>query len=94
MNRNPLTEEQLSQALAQLDGWEAQSAGILKTYTFGSYADGVAFAIKVALLAEKMNHHPDALTIGWKKVTVVYVTHDAGGITELDVQAAQKVDRL
>ena len=74
--------------------WQGDDTGISRTFTFQSYADGVAFAMKVALLAEKTNHHPDALAIGWKKVTVVYVTHDAGGVTDLDLQAARKVDGL
>lgn len=89
-----LTSDQLQAALSDLSGWQGDDTGISRTFTFQSYAEGVAFAMKVALLAEKINHHPDALTIGWKKVKVVYVTHDAGGVTDLDLQAARKVDVL
>ncbi|GEM47464.1 4a-hydroxytetrahydrobiopterin dehydratase [Deinococcus cellulosilyticus] len=89
-----LSGNQLQAALQALSGWQGEDTGIAKEFTFQSYADGVAFAMKVALLAEKMNHHPDGLTIGWKKVRVVYVTHDAGGVTELDVEAARKVNAL
>ncbi|GGJ34022.1 4a-hydroxytetrahydrobiopterin dehydratase [Deinococcus roseus] len=84
----------LQEALSKLDGWQGNDSGISREFMFPSYADGVAFALKVTLLAEKSNHHPDALTISWKKVKVVYVTHDAGGVTELDLQAASKVNAL
>ncbi len=79
---------------AQLpDGWQGNEQGITRSFAFDSYEAGVAFAMRVALLAQKADHHPDALTIGWKRVTVTYVTHSAGGVTELDVQAAQAVNR-
>ena len=74
--------------------WIRSAAGITREFPFSSYADGVAFALRVALLAEKHDHHPDALTIGWQKVTITYITHSAGGVTQLDLEAAQQVDQL
>lgn len=71
-----------------------ESTQLARTFTFASYADGVAFAVKVAMLSEKLDHHPDALEITWKKVRVAYVTHSAGGITDLDFDAAARVSRL
>ena len=65
-----------------------------RVFKCSSYADGVAFAIKVAMLAEKLDHHPDSLEIGWKKVRVAFVTHSAGGLTALDFDAAEKVSGL
>ena len=65
-----------------------------RVFKCSSYADGVAFAVKVAMMAEKLDHHPDSLEIGWKKVRVAFVTHSAGGLTALDFDAAEKVSGL
>lgn len=75
-------------------GWSGDASGISREFTFSSYAAGVAFAVRVALLAEKRDHHPDALTIAWKKVRVTFVTHSAGGVTDKDVRAAEEVNAL
>ena len=77
-----------------LPHWIRSAAGITREFSFSSYAAGVAFALQVALLAEKQDHHPDALTIGWQKVTVTYITHSAGGVTQLDLNAAHQVDAM
>ena len=91
---NALTESEVQSRLSSLTGW-AVNAGLLERgFTFSSYADGVAFAVKVAMLAEKLDHHPDSLEIGWKKVRVAFVTHSAGGLTALDFDAASKVSGL
>ena len=73
-------------------GWQEVAGRLEKAFTFSSYADGVAFAMRVALDAEKHDHHPDELAILWKKVRVAYVTHSAGGITDKDLEAARRVE--
>ncbi len=73
-------------------GWQEVAGRLEKTFTFSSYADGVAFAMRVALDAEKHDHHPDELAILWKTVRVAYVTHSAGGITDKDLEAARRVE--
>jgi 4a-hydroxytetrahydrobiopterin dehydratase len=91
---NALSESDVQSRLSSLPEW-AVNAGLLeRVFTFSSYADGVAFAVKVAMLAEKLDHHPDSLEIGWKKVRVAFVTHSAGGLTALDFDAAAKVSGL
>ena len=89
-----LSDQEIAQALAELPGWAVVSGRLEKTYTFASYADGAAFALRVALMAEKRDHHPDLLGIRWKKVLVAYVTHSQGGITSLDIEAARAVDAV
>jgi len=89
-----LSEAEISGALQNLPGWQLVQGRIEKTFMFDSYAQGVAFAVKVALLAEKSNHHPDSLEIMWGKVRVAYMTHSAGGVTQLDLEAASQVDAL
>lgn len=89
-----LDDRQLQEKLATVPGWALEEGQLARTFSFSSYADGVAFALKVAMLSEKLDHHPDALSIGWKRVRVAYVTHSAGGITDLDFEAASKVSGL
>lgn len=87
-----LKGEQLQANLPE--GWAGDEGGIWREFGFESYAAGVAFAVRVALLAEKADHHPDALLIGWRKVRVTYLTHSAGGVTDKDFAAARKVNAL
>jgi 4a-hydroxytetrahydrobiopterin dehydratase len=88
-----LTEQQLQHHLEQL-AWQIKQGRLTRSFEFGSYSAGVAFAMRVAMLSEKLNHHPDSLDIGWKKVTVAYITHDVGGLTANDFLSAEKVDAL
>ena len=91
---NKLSEGAIRDALKDLPGWGLVGGRVEKTYAFDTYAEGVAFAVKVALHAEKADHHPDSLEIKWGKVKVAYVTHSAGGVTQLDLEAAAKTDTL
>lgn len=89
-----LSEEEIRNGLQDLPQWALVGGRIEKTFTFDTYAEGVAFAVKVALHAEKADHHPDSLEIMWRKVRVAYVTHSAGGVTSLDLEAAAQIDAL
>ena len=74
-------------------GWERTASGaIAKRYTFPDFASALAFVVKVGCQAEKRDHHPD-VELGWGKVRVAWSTHDAGGITELDLDAAEATDK-
>lgn len=90
----PLSDADITAALAELPGWARDGDTLTKTYALPSYLAGVAFASAVGVLSEGLDHHPD-LHIGWRKVTVRYNTHDAGSkITLKDVQAARAVEAL
>ena len=93
-----LDQDSVEDRLQELAGWQLDTGRdhhvIARTFTFPTYADGIAFAVKVGMLAERMNHHPDALEIQYKRVRVCYTTHDAGGITERDFDAALRVSQL
>ena len=89
-----LSDADLAQQLEITSDWSVSGGQLARVFTFDSYSGGAAFAVRVMMLAEKIDHHPDALTIGWKSVTVSFVTHDAGGITKKDFIAAQKVSSL
>jgi 4a-hydroxytetrahydrobiopterin dehydratase len=89
-----LSDAEVQQQLEGSADWNVTGGQLTRVFTFDSYSSGAAFAVRVMMLAEKMDHHPDALTISWKRVTVGFVTHDAGGITQKDFDAARKVSSL
>ena len=74
-------------------GWQGDPALIWREWTFPTYLDGVHFAERVAQQAEAVRHHPDLL-ITYKKVKVSYTTHDAGGVTAMDLSEAASLDDL
>jgi len=88
-----LPEEVVRTALVELPRWSGDASAIAATFGFDTYEAGVAFAVQVALVAQRLDHHPD-LAIGWRRVTVTYTTHDAGGVTGRDIAAAKAVDAL
>jgi len=90
-----LSQNARETALAKLSGW-AQVSGrdaITKTFTFKDFNQAFGFMTRVALVAEKMDHHPEWLNI-YKTVAVTLSTHDAGGVTELDIKLAETMDRI
>ncbi len=93
MKRTLLTEEEVANALASLEGWSVEGCELVKTFRFHSYLAGIDFVRCLGQAAEAMNHHPDLL-VGWRKVTMRATTHSAGGLTELDVALARAAERL
>ena len=82
-------------ALAKLAGWsevEGRDA-IAKTFTFKDFNAAFGFMTRVALVAEKLDHHPEWFNV-YKTVNVTLSTHDAGGLTGRDIELAQAMDRL
>ena len=88
-----LDDQQIATALDTLPGWARDGDAITRTFTFDGYRDAVAFTVRVALEAEVANHHPDLL-LTWGKVEVSLTSHDAGGITQRDVDMATAVSEL
>ena len=92
-----LTETQIKSKLAKAKGWKRADVGgkpgISKIYARKNFLDGLAFVTKVAVLAERANHHPDVL-LTWPKVTMSLTTHDAGGLTEKDFALAAEIDKV
>jgi 4a-hydroxytetrahydrobiopterin dehydratase len=74
--------------------WERVSGdSIAREFKFKDFKSALAFVNKIGEIAEKKNHHPD-ITLGWGRVRVVYTTHDAGGLTQLDLDMAEATDKL
>ncbi len=90
MGRKRLDETELHGALEALEGWSLAGDAITATFAFDSYEAGVAFAMRVALYAQRVDHHPDLL-IKFATVAVTWSTHDAGGVTRRDLEGAEYV---
>ena len=90
---NKLSDLEIQRALGRLGGWSRRGDVLVKSYTFASFTDSVAFVNRVAKTAEAMNHHPD-IDIRYTKVTCTLSTHDAGGITDADLKLAEAIEKL
>ena len=82
-------------ALAKLNGWSEVSGrdAITRKFTFKNFNEAFGFMSRVALMAEKMDHHPEWSNV-YKTVDVTLSTHDAGGLTELDIKLAEAMDKI
>ncbi len=94
MARDRLDEGKLKEALAGLAGWTSakDGASIAKTFEFKNFSEAFAFMTRSALAAEKMDHHPDWSNV-YKTVNVTLSTHDRGGVTELDIDLARRMNK-
>ena len=90
-----LNDAERKAALAELDGWALVDGrdAIFKSFSFKNFNEAFGWMSKAALWAEKLNHHPEWFNV-YKTVDVTLSTHDAGGLTELDVKLARKMDDL
>jgi 4a-hydroxytetrahydrobiopterin dehydratase len=90
-----LTEEARKAALAELAGWEPAEGrdAICKRFVFADFSAAFAWMTRVAMLAERMDHHPEWSNV-YKTVDVTLATHDVGGLSELDLAMAKAMDRL
>jgi 4a-hydroxytetrahydrobiopterin dehydratase len=90
-----LTDDERGEALAGLDGWTFDEGrnGIAKSFGFADFGEAFAFMTRVALEAEKADHHPDWSNV-WNKVDILLSTHSAGGVTQKDVALAAKIEAI
>ncbi|MFN3198743.1 MAG: 4a-hydroxytetrahydrobiopterin dehydratase [Bradymonadia bacterium] len=86
-----LSPEALETALETLSHWQVVDGKLHRERTFADFNAAFAFMTRVAMLAEKMNHHPEWFNV-YNTVKIDLVTHDAGGITDLDIQMASISD--
>ncbi len=85
------SEEEVRPKLVFLEGWIYRNNGIEKTYEFRDFISAFGFMTKVAIEAEKINHHPEWSNV-YNKVMIRLTTHDAGGLTDLDFKLAEIID--
>ena len=91
----PLSEAERVEALDGLPDWDYDEArdAITRRFTFADFSEAFAFMTRVALLAEKADHHPEWSNV-WNRVDVLLTTHDAGGLSGRDVDMAQAIEGL
>ena len=88
-----LRGDDLAAALENLEGWDEQDGALHRGLTFADFSEAFGFMARVALIAEKMDHHPD-WSNSWNKVDLAISSHDAGGITQQCIDFATKVNAL
>jgi 4a-hydroxytetrahydrobiopterin dehydratase len=90
-----LTGDERNEALAGLAGWAFDESrnGIAKSFTFADFGAAFAFMTRVALEAEKADHHPDWSNV-WNRVDILLSTHSAGGVTGKDMRLAAKIETI
>lgn len=88
-----LADAEIQQRLAQVDGWTVQDGKLHKEFQFDTFVTAFGFMTQLALIAESMNHHPEWFNV-YNRVTIDLMTHDAGGISELDFEWASRADAL
>lgn len=90
-----LTTADREKALLRLNGWiyDAKTDAISHDFKFKTFSEAFGFMTRVALAAEKADHHPEWSNV-YNKVTITLTTHEAGGLTGKDVALAEKIDKL
>jgi 4a-hydroxytetrahydrobiopterin dehydratase len=94
MARPPKLEPKVVDAwLAENARWSRDGDALARAFRFEDFGGALAFVVRVGMVAEKRDHHPD-IHLGWGKARVVWTTHDAGGVTQLDLDLARATDAL
>ena len=86
-----LTEKEITLSIKKLKGWAYRNNFITKKFTFINHNQCIGFIVRVALLAEKMNHHPNWEGV-YNCVTISLSTHDVKGISNLDIEFAKEIE--
>ena len=85
------SEAEIAAALADLPRWVRDGGEIVREFACTSFADAIAFVVRIGFLAEAADHHPD-LDVRWRTVRVALTTHDAGGLTDRDFALAAAIE--
>ncbi|GAB3360841.1 4a-hydroxytetrahydrobiopterin dehydratase [Modestobacter lapidis] len=94
MPRPPkLSTDEVAAALSRLPSWSGDVDGIERTVELADFRAAVDTIVAIAAAAEEMDHHPD-IDLRWRTLRIAVVSHSAGGVTELDLELARRVDAL
>jgi 4a-hydroxytetrahydrobiopterin dehydratase len=91
MERRKLSAAEVAKQLATVPGWTVEAGKLHRQLRFGSFVEAFGFMARVALIAEKMDHHPDWSNV-YSTVTIDLHTHDAGGLTAFDFELAKRIN--
>ena len=93
MAASPLTPDQIQALPQQLPAWSLVNGKLRRELRFADFVEAFGFMSRVALVAEAMGHHPEWSNV-WNRVVIELTTHDTGGLSNLDVKLAQRIDDL
>ncbi|SDC54143.1 4a-hydroxytetrahydrobiopterin dehydratase [Geodermatophilus telluris] len=94
MPRPPrLSPDAVAAALRELPGWSGDADGLRRSVELPSFADAVAAVVRIGFAAEAVDHHPD-VDLRWRTLHLTLVSHSAGGVSELDLDLARRIDAL
>jgi 4a-hydroxytetrahydrobiopterin dehydratase len=88
-----LPPDEIQRQVAGLADWKVVNGKVNKTFEFDDFVQAFGFMTRVAMEAEKMNHHPEWFNV-YNRVTIDLVTHDAGGISNYDIKLAKTIDKI
>jgi 4a-hydroxytetrahydrobiopterin dehydratase len=88
-----MADKKITEAIDKLTEWKVVNDKLNRTFKFDNFVDAFAFMTRVAIVAEKMDHHPELFNV-YNRVVIDLTTHDVGGIGTLDIELAQKIDAL
>ncbi len=88
-----LSPDEITAALSGLPLWSGDGEGIRRSVELPGFPDAVAALVRIAFVAEQLDHHPD-VDLRWRTLHLTLATHSAGGVTELDLQLARRIDQL
>lgn len=93
MAAQPLTAAEIEALPTQLPAWSLEAGKLHRELRFADFSAAFGFMARVALAAEAMGHHPEWSNV-WNRVTIDLTTHDSGGLTDLDVALARRIEAL
>ena len=93
MERRKLSREEVEERLKGLPGWSAEGDTISRRFEFDNFAESLEFVNRVGAVAEEADHHPD-ITFGWGYAEIATTTHDRGGVTDVDLALARKINEI
>jgi 4a-hydroxytetrahydrobiopterin dehydratase len=93
MKREKMTGTEIEERIEATDGWRLEGEALFRRFEFGNFAESLAFVNRVSEIAESANHHPD-ITFGWGYAELRTMTHDRGGVTDVDFALVEKIDQI
>ena len=93
MKREKMTGTEIGERIEATDGWRLEGETLFRRFEFENFAESLAFVNRVSEIAESANHHPD-ITFGWGYAELRTMTHDRGGVTDVDFALVEKIDQM
>jgi len=93
MKREKMTGTEIEESIKATNGWRLEGDTLFKRFEFQNFAESLAFVNRVGEIAESADHHPD-ITFGWGYAELRTMTHDRGGITDVDFALVEKIDQI